>query len=401
MAKSLFHSVAWFAALALLGSAAAPLHGAPKKKSPGKTPSKPLSSKSKSSSSKAAAKKPEPPPSPPPLAPGELPLAARAALSMDLKTGAVLYEKNADALEYPASATKILTALLVIEAGDLDRLVTVELSDTKVEPSALEIKPGETYPRRHLLYALLLKSANDVAMALGRDHSGSVAAFAERMTQRAAELGAKESHFTNPHGLHNAHHFTTARDLALIARAAMQNPTFREIVATPEAFLPKGTEMVKLRNHNRLLKMMVGVTGVKTGYTGPAQQVLVSSAIREGCEVLSVVLHTNKPGIWEDSKLLLKDGLVKLGVVLPPGELPSILVTTSHAESAMALASFGMTEPAAAAAALPKVTGSTATPPPPPPIILPSPTTAPASSPPPPTPGGIAGEAKSTIVPAK
>lgn len=301
-------------ALLLLSLAVAPLDAATKKKTPPKKPKT-----SKPAPAKVVEKKPEPPPMP--LAPGELPLAARAALSLDLKDGKVLYEKNADAREFPASATKILTALLVIEGGDLDRLVTVELGDTKVEPSALYIKPGETYPRKHLLYALLLKSANDVAMALARDHSGSVAAFAERMTQRAAELGAKDTRFSNPHGLHHAQHYTTARDLALIARVAMQNPMFREIVATPDAMLPKGEELVKLKNHNKLLGMLDGCNGVKTGYTIPAQQVLVSSAMREGCEVLSIVLHTNKPGIWVDSKMLLLDGLKKLGLMLKPEEL--------------------------------------------------------------------------------
>jgi D-alanyl-D-alanine carboxypeptidase (penicillin-binding protein 5/6) len=329
MVKLLFHKITLAAVLLLLGGLAVPVEAATKK-----APSK--SSSSKSSAKKPVAKKPaaktpsaktpeppaEPPEPPPPLAPGELPLVARAAISLDLKTGNVLYEKNADALEYPASATKILTALLIIEAGKLDQQVTVQLEDTKVEPSALEIKPDETYTRKDLLYALLLKSANDVAMCLARDHSGSVAAFAEKMNQRAAELGAKETHFTNPHGLHNPHHFTTARDLATIARAAMQNPVFREIVATPEAMLQKAGVPVKLRNHNKLLTMLAGCTGVKTGYTVPAQQVLVSSAVREDREVLSVVLHTNKPGIWEDSKLLLNDGFVKLGVV-PPAPPPS------------------------------------------------------------------------------
>lgn len=308
MAKSYIPSTtALLAALALLGSAVLPAHAAPKKKTPSKTPPK---------SKTAIVKKPEPPP-PPPLAPGELPLAARAAISMDIKTGAVLYEKNPDAMEYPASATKILTALLVLEAGDLEKELTVQIEDTKVEPSSLEIKPGETYKRKDLLYALLLKSANDVAMALGRDNAGSVAAFADKMTAKAAALGATSSHFTNPHGLHNPHHFTTARDMAIIARAAMQNPLFREIVATPEAFIPKAGVPTKLRNHNKLLAMLAGCNGVKTGYTGPAQQVLVSSAMREGKEVLSVVLHTNKPGIWEDSKMLLNDGFVKLGLGAP------------------------------------------------------------------------------------
>lgn len=252
----------------------------------------------------------------PPLAPGELPLAARAALSLDLKTGAVLYEKNPDGVEYPASVTKILTALVIIESGDLEKPVTVEKSDTEVEPTSLPLVVGEKYPRRHLLYVLLLKSANDVAAALARDNAGSIEAFCAKMNQRATQAGAQNSHFTNPHGLHDPHHFTTARDMALIARAAMNNDIFRRIVATPEAWMLNAGEWILFRNHNKLLAKFPGCIGVKTGFTRAAQQTLVSAAQREGHEVLSVVLYTNKPGIWEDSTLLLDEGFKKLA--LPP-----------------------------------------------------------------------------------
>lgn len=253
---------------------------------------------------------------------------AESAALLDTFTGEFLYTKNEDAREYPASATKILTALIVIEAGDLDKMVKVELPDTKVEPSSLDLKPGEQYPRRQLLYGLLLKSANDVALALARDDAGSVEAFVEKMNRRAVELGAASGHFTNPHGLHDPDHYTTAHDLAVIARAAMQQPFLREIVSTiyytwksPSG----GTD--QLRNHNRLLRHFAGCNGLKTGYTRAAQQVLVSSALREGHEVISVVLHTNKPGIWDDSKTLLTYGLIKLGC--PP---ESIADTTDRAD---------------------------------------------------------------------
>ena len=289
-------------------------------------------SSKKSATKKPVVKKAEPPPLPPaPLAPGELPLAARSALCLDVKTGHVLYEKEADEIEYPASTTKILTALVVIEAGDLDKAVEIQIEDTKVEPSALEFKPGEIYVRRDLLYALLLKSANDVALALARDNAGSVEAFAEKMNQRAHELGADSSHFVNPHGLHDPHHFTTARDLALIARTAMQNPIFREIVGTLEKRMMRGAEEVVLRNHNKLLGKLPGCTGIKTGFTRQAQQVLVSGAMREGREVISVVLHTNHPGIWEDSKLLLVDGLEKLGAPVEPAPAPPKLKSDTAA----------------------------------------------------------------------
>src|SRR3954453_17364685 len=152
----------------------------------------------------------------------ELPLAAKGAIVMDECTGRVLYEKNADEPQYPASTTKIMTALLVIEAGNLDSPVEITLEDSKAGESSLDTKPGQTYTRRQMLYGLMLKSANDVAYALGRDNAGSMPAFAEKMTLRARELGATSTHFMNPHGLHHIEHYTTPRDLALIARAAMQ-----------------------------------------------------------------------------------------------------------------------------------------------------------------------------------
>ena len=263
---------------------------------------------------RAESKEMDLPPAAKPTGEGEPNVVAQSAAVIDSYTGEFLLLKNENALEYPASSTKILTALLVIEAGDLDKSVTVDLSDTKVEPSNLELKPGEQYTRRQLLYGLLLKSANDVAMALARDNAGSVEAFAEKMNRRAEELGATNSHFANPHGLHEPDHYTTAHDLALIARAAMEQPFFRQVVSTIYYTWksPKGT-VYQLRNHNRLLRHFAGCNGLKTGYTRAAQQVLVSSALREGHEVISVVLHTDKPGIWEDSKALLTYGLIKVG----------------------------------------------------------------------------------------
>jgi serine-type D-Ala-D-Ala carboxypeptidase (penicillin-binding protein 5/6) len=244
----------------------------------------------------------------------ELPLAAQSAAVVDSYSGEFLYTKNPDAKEYPASSTKILTALIVIEAGNLDQVVTVAPEDTKVEPSSLDLKPGQQFTRRQLLFGMLLKSANDVAMCLARDNAGSVPAFAEKMDLRAAELGATSSHFVNPHGLHDPNHYTTAHDLVLIARAAMQQPLFREIVSTIYYTwrTPNG-QVEQLRNHNRLLRHFAGCNGLKTGYTRAAQQVLVSSALRGGHEVIAVVLHTDKPGIWVDSKTLLTYGLIKLG----------------------------------------------------------------------------------------
>jgi serine-type D-Ala-D-Ala carboxypeptidase (penicillin-binding protein 5/6) len=265
------------------------------------------------SAHRTASKEVETPPPEKPVVQSEPNVVAESAAAIDSFSGEFLFVKNENAIQYPASSTKILTALLVIEAGDLDKPVTVDPSDTKVEPSNLELKPGEQYTRRQLLYGLMLKSANDVAMALARDNAGSVEAFAEKMNRRAAELGATNSHFANPHGLHEPDHYTTAHDLALIARAAMEQPFFRRVVSTIYYSWKSPKGVYQLRNHNRLLRHFAGCNGLKTGFTRAAQQVLVSSALQEGHEVISVVLHTDKPGIWEDSKALLTYGLIKVG----------------------------------------------------------------------------------------
>jgi D-alanyl-D-alanine carboxypeptidase (penicillin-binding protein 5/6) len=240
---------------------------------------------------------------------GELSLAARGAIVVESFGGRALFEKNADSRFYPASTTKIMTGLLIIEAGGLETPVEVTEEDARVGESSLSIRPGQTYTRRQMLYGLMLKSANDVAHALGRDNGGTAEAFAAKMTQRARELGCTNTSFMNAHGLHHPSHYTSPRDLALITRAAMNQPLFRQIVSTQQApwEAPGGTFM--LSNHNRLLQRFPGCNGVKTGYTIPAQQVLASSAARSGREAIAVVMHTDKPGIWEDSAKLLEFAL--------------------------------------------------------------------------------------------
>jgi len=252
------------------------------------------------------------------LAEGELPIVAKGAIVIDGTTGQSLYEKSADQPYFPASTTKIMTALLVIEAGGLDQEVEITLEDSKVGESSLNVQPGERYTRRAMLFGLMLKSANDVAHALGRDNAGTAEAFAEKMTRRARELGAIKTRFMNANGLHHPQHFTTARDLAIIGRAAMQQPYFRQVVSTQRYLWkrPSG-EVWALSNHNRLLGSFPGTTGVKTGYTNPAQQVLVSACLRETREVIAVVMHDSKPNNWEDSRLLITYGFDN-----PPGTRP-------------------------------------------------------------------------------
>lgn len=236
-------------------------------------------------------------------------LEAEGAIVLDAYSGQAIWDKNPLEKLYPASTTKILTALLVIEAGDLDGEVTIEEPETKAEPSKLYIKVGEKYTRREMLYAIMLKSANDVAEALARDNAGSVEAFAARMTMRARQLGAVNSHFVNPHGLPNKDHYTCAHDMAIIARAAMQQPFFRTLVATRTHQWVSPSGVKELYNHNRLLKRFPGCTGLKTGWTVASKHTLVSSALRDNREVIAVVLKTDKKGIWEDSERLLNYGL--------------------------------------------------------------------------------------------
>ncbi len=246
---------------------------------------------------------------PTPLAAAPPEIAAAAAVAIDVFSGRVLYSKNASQRMYPASITKVLTALVVIECGALDKPVLIKKSDTNVEPTSIGFKPGERHTRRKLLHALLIKSANDAALALARDNAGSVAAFAKRMTLRAHSLGATRSRFLNPHGLHETAHYTTAHDLALIARAAMQLPLLRQIVtlADWDWDQPRGG-MLSLSNRNRLLQDYDGCTGLKTGFTRAAGQTLCSAALRGADEIVAVVLKTTNSGIWNDSIALLDYG---------------------------------------------------------------------------------------------
>lgn len=277
------------------------------------TAKKPAAKKSvaKPKATPKPAAKPEPSP-PPPLRPGELPLSARGAIVIDAFSGRPLYEKNADVQEFPASTTKIMTALLVIEEGNLDNEIEVTEEDSKVGESGLDIKPGERFTRRQALFGLMLKSANDVAHALARDNAGSVEAFAVKMTTRARELGANSTNFMNPHGLHHGQHFTTPRDLALIGRAAMQQPFFRQIVGTMKHPWVRELAIRDLFNSNKLLARFPGATGVKTGYTNPAQHTFVGAAMRDTREMIAVVMHTHRSGKWEDSAQLLNYAFANL-----------------------------------------------------------------------------------------
>ena len=235
---------------------------------------------------------------------------AYSVMVVDARTGAVLHEKNADQLRPAASTQKLLTALIIAETGYLDRPVRVEQVDTFAEPVRLNIRPGEFYQRIDLLRALLVKSPNDVARCLARDNAGSLDAFADKMNAKAQMLGATHSHFINPNGLPMPGQYSTARDLAIIARAAYANPTIRSIVCLPQlVFRYANGRTRELENTNKVLKRLPFCNGMKTGYTEAAGHCLIASGSRPGRDIIVVVLGDTKSGVWTDAASLLSWGL--------------------------------------------------------------------------------------------
>jgi D-alanyl-D-alanine carboxypeptidase (penicillin-binding protein 5/6) len=242
-------------------------------------------------------------------------LTARAAILVDSGTGKILYQKDPDLRLPPASTTKIVTAILTLESGrSLKELLKVSKAATRVPASKLYLRPGQTLTIEDLLYGILLASANDASMVLAEGIGGSVEHFAELMTKRANEIGAVNSHFTNPHGLTAPDHYSTARDLALLFRYAMKNATFREIVQTKISSVSSNTlvrkktvaRRISVRNHNRLLWNFDGAIGGKTGYTLAAQKCFVGAVQRNGVTLIVSVLGSRDQ--WGDTRKLLEYG---------------------------------------------------------------------------------------------
>lgn len=222
---------------------------------------------------------------------------SRAECVVELTSRRFLCEKNADCDLPMASTTKILTAIMILDDCNADELVTVPKQAEGTEGSSVYLRAGEQYTVRDLLYGLMLRSGNDCAVTLALHHSGSIEAFAQKMNEKAALLGAEHSFFVNPHGLPDKRHFTTAHDLALIAAYAMENDAFREIVST------KYYEARGWKNKNKMLWEYDGATGVKTGFTMSAGRCLVTSAERDGMKLVCVVL--NSPQMYERTAELL------------------------------------------------------------------------------------------------
>lgn len=250
---------------------------------------------------------------------------AQGAVLYDATHNRFLFEKNGDTRYYPASITKLMTALLVAESCSLDDMVTFSQGAvTNLESGAvtLKVKAGDRFTVRDCLYGLLLKSANEVANGLAEHVAGSVSAFADRMNQKAAALGCTGTHFANPNGLNHADHYTTARDMALIARAAFENGVVRQVASTVSYDFPATASVPTVRKLTMGHKMLnpagteyyAGIVGGKTGYTSLAGNTLVTCAERDGTRLIAVILKSRQTH-YSDTKKLLDYGfdLIKAG----------------------------------------------------------------------------------------
>ena len=235
-------------------------------------------------------------------------ISAKSAILIDANSGRVLYEHNSYEKLPMASTTKIMTGLLACESGKLNEEVKVSPFASGTEGSSLWLKIGEKQTLENLTYGLMLKSGNDAAVAIAEYLGGSVDAFALLMNKRAGEIGAVNTNFENPHGLDSEKHYTTAYDLALIAREAMKNKKFNEIVSTKTYSIPMQGEKWDraLKNHNKLLWRYEGCNGVKTGFTKKCGRCLVTSVKRDSGEFICVTL--NAPDDWNDHTYLYDYG---------------------------------------------------------------------------------------------
>ncbi len=245
----------------------------------------------------------------------------QAAVLIDSKTGKVLYNKNMHVPLPPASTTKVLTVAVALEQGKLDDIVTVSKNAAAQEGSSIYSTEGEKFTLEQLLYAVMLGSANDSAVAVAEHIAGSVENFSGLMNKKAREWGAKNSNFVNPNGLPAPNHYTTAYDLAMITGHAMTIPKFRELTSTDFKDIPRVNPLSPKRiwNHNKLIRggkwYYHGANGVKTGYTREAKQCLVSSAIRNNQEFIAVVLASEGNNIWTDTQSLLDYGFANFRTI--------------------------------------------------------------------------------------
>ncbi len=228
-------------------------------------------------------------------------LSAQKAIVLDAATGRVIYEKDADSRSLIASTTKIMTALVVCEQCNVLDRMRIPKEAVGIEGSSMYLQEGEVLTIQELLYGLMLRSGNDAAVALAIYCGGTVEGFAELMNDKARVLGLTGTHFVNPNGLDAPDHYSTARDLAILAAYAMDNPIFYKTVSAKTVTVGQRC----LRNHNKLLWQLDGADGVKTGYTRAAGRILVSSATRNGRRLIAVTI--NDPNDWADHTALLNE----------------------------------------------------------------------------------------------
>ncbi len=235
-------------------------------------------------------------------------VSAQHAYVLDAVSGRVLFEKNPNERSLIASTTKIMTALIVCEQCNVLDRMRIPKEAVGIEGSSMYLQEGEVLTLQELLYGLMLQSGNDAAVALAIYCGGTVEGFAELMNDKARSLGLKNTHFENPNGLDSPGHYSTARDLAVLAAYAMENPIFRKTVSTKQLHLGQRY----LTNHNKLLWRVEGADGVKTGYTRAAGRILVSSATRNDRRLIAVTI--DDPDDWNDHAALLESGFSRYSV---------------------------------------------------------------------------------------
>lgn len=261
-------------------------------------------------------------------------LYAHSAILLEASTGEVLFEKNADEIMYPASTTKILTAYIALQMADLENdIVTISQNAIDLVPptyATIPVSAGEEIPIYDLIAATMVRSGNEGANALGEFLGGDIDSFADLMNQTADMLGcSSDTHFTNPSGAHDPNHFTTVRDMAIIALAAMKNEDFRKIVKSntyempatdgvnggrPQRTLVGGTQIINPESESYYYPDAIGV---KTGFTNPAGYCFVGAAKRGGIELLSVVFYSSRRGRWTDTKKLMEYGFTQIESISP------------------------------------------------------------------------------------
>lgn len=256
-------------------------------------------------------------------------ISAQKAIVLDGATGRVLFEKDADSRSLVASTTKIMTALVICEQCNVLDRMKIPKEAVGIEGSSMYLKEGEVLTVQELLYGMMLHSGNDAAVALAIYCGGTVEGFAELMNDKARLLGLTGTHFQNPNGLDAPDHYSTARDLAVLAAYAMKNPIFAQTVSTKTVTVGQRS----LRNHNKLLWQVEGADGVKTGYTKAAGRILVSSAVRQGRRLVAVTINDGDD--WRDHAALLGDGFSKYAVqtIVKPGETLGRIVVFGGVEN--------------------------------------------------------------------